>query len=111
MDFHTILPGFLDELEKIAASKKRWRTAQQREGIRPMRVHTLLKKEKEGTLYKESAGVAGSDFYAADPKGKGATKRRTEDEVPTREDSRDNVTTTVAPSTQVIDIAHSTPGY
>lgn len=44
--------GFLDELEKIAISRHRLRVSQSRKGRRPMRVDTLLRKEKDGTLYK-----------------------------------------------------------
>ena len=53
--------AFVDELEKIAVSKHRLRVAQSRKGRRPMRVDTLLRKEKEGTLYKnaERRGHAG----------------------------------------------------
>lgn len=43
-----------DELEKIAIASTRLRLAQSRGGRRPMRVATLLKKEKEGTLYKRN---------------------------------------------------------
>ena len=48
--------GFLDELEKIAAGKykketrKGWASPSSRSGRRPMRVSTLLRKEKDGTL-------------------------------------------------------------
>jgi len=48
--------AFLDELEKIAICRSRMTVAQSRKGRRPMHVDTLLKKEKEGTLYKK-AGV------------------------------------------------------
>lgn len=44
--------AFLDELEKIAVSRQRLSVAQARKGRRPMRVDTLLRKEKDGTLYK-----------------------------------------------------------
>lgn len=46
--------AFLDELEKIAISKGLLRIPQSRKGRRPMHVETLLKKEKDGTLFKES---------------------------------------------------------
>jgi hypothetical protein len=47
--------AFLDELEKIAVSRHRMSVAQSRKGRRPMRVDTMLRKEKEGTLYKKHA--------------------------------------------------------
>lgn len=43
-----------DELQKIAASKARMRVAQTRSGRRPIRADTLLRKEKEGTLFKKA---------------------------------------------------------
>lgn len=54
--------GFLDELEKLSSdveknagklvkeTRKAWSSSKTRKGRRPMRVSTLLKKEKEGTL-------------------------------------------------------------
>lgn len=47
--------GFLEELEKIAAkpvkeSRRAWGTSSSRKGRRPMRVSTMLKKEKDGSL-------------------------------------------------------------
>jgi hypothetical protein len=53
--------AFSDELEKIAISRGRMNIPQSRKGKRPMRVSTLLKKEKEGTLYKEAAFSAFAD--------------------------------------------------
>lgn len=46
------IKGFGDELEKLNASRSRMTVSQTRKGRRPMRVDTMLKKEKEGTLYK-----------------------------------------------------------
>jgi hypothetical protein len=46
--------AFLDELYKVAASKGRMRVSQSRSGRRPMRVSTMLRKEKEGSLYKDT---------------------------------------------------------
>lgn len=46
--------GFLDELEKIAASGHRLSVPKSREGRRSMRVDTMLKKDKNGTLYKKA---------------------------------------------------------
>lgn len=41
-----------DEFIKISLSRKGMTVAQSRKGRRPMRVATMLRKEKEGTLYK-----------------------------------------------------------
>lgn len=46
--------SFLDELQKLAASRHRMAIPQTRSGRRSMRVDTMLKKDKEGTLFKES---------------------------------------------------------
>lgn len=45
--------AFLDELRKIAACKARMTVPQTRRDRRPMSVDTMLKKEKDGTLFKE----------------------------------------------------------
>lgn len=50
--------AFLDELQKVAASKGRMRVAQSRSGRRPMRVSTMLRKEKEGSLFKDTKVAA-----------------------------------------------------
>lgn len=50
--------AFTDELMKLAASKSQFALAQSRAGRRPMSVDTLLKKEKEGTLYRKEAGAS-----------------------------------------------------
>jgi hypothetical protein len=46
--------GLLDELQKLAASRQRMAVPQTRSGRRSMRVDTLLRKDKEGTLYKKN---------------------------------------------------------
>lgn len=46
------LVGFLDELEKISAAHGRMRLSKSRSGRRPISVSRLLKKEKDGTLWK-----------------------------------------------------------
>lgn len=46
--------AFLDELQKIAASKNRMTVPQTRSGRRPMSVHTMIEKDKDGTLYKKA---------------------------------------------------------
>lgn len=48
----TIYHSMTDELTKIAASRGRMTVPQSRSGRRPMRVDTLLRKEKDGSLYK-----------------------------------------------------------
>ncbi len=47
--------SFLSELEKIAASKHRLTIPKMREGRRSMSVDTLLRKDREQTLFKEAA--------------------------------------------------------
>lgn len=47
--------AFLDELRKLAASKHRLSIPKTRSGRRSLSVHTLLKKDKEGTLFKKAA--------------------------------------------------------
>lgn len=59
-----MLAGFLDELEKIAAAHGQLRRPKERRGRRPMTVTTLLRKEKDGTLYKGG--------YVADTRAAGA---------------------------------------
>lgn len=46
--------GFLDELRKLAASKHRLSVSKSRSGRRSISVQTLLKKDKEGTLFKKA---------------------------------------------------------
>jgi len=53
----TTYQSMRDEFEKIAASKSRMKVPQSRAGRRPMRVDTMLRKEKDGSLYKQ-AGLA-----------------------------------------------------
>lgn len=49
--------AFLDELEKIGASKARLNISKSRTGTRPISVTNLLKKDNAGTLHKK-AGLA-----------------------------------------------------
>lgn len=44
--------AFFDELEKIAASFRRMQVPKGRSGRRSMSVDTMLKKEKDGTLFR-----------------------------------------------------------
>jgi hypothetical protein len=55
------LHAFLDELEKIAISKGRLRMSKTRSGRRPMSVETMLRKEKDGSFYKD-AGLIDSAY-------------------------------------------------
>jgi hypothetical protein len=57
-DFATLERALLDELEKISASKATL-GHKSRAIRRPMSAATLLRKEKEGTLYKATAGLGG----------------------------------------------------
>lgn len=59
-----MLAGFLDELEKIASAHGRMHVPKERKGRRSMTVTTLLRKEKDGTLFKKS--------YTADVRASGA---------------------------------------
>ena len=47
--------SFVDEMQKIAASKERMSVPQARAGRRSMSVETMLRKEKEGSLFKKTA--------------------------------------------------------
>lgn len=53
LDAHTY-SGFLDELEKIAASSARLTVAKARTGRRPISVDNLLKKDNAGELHKKA---------------------------------------------------------
>lgn len=53
LDAHTY-GGFLDELEKIAASSARLTVSKTRTGRRPISVENLLKKDKAGELHKKA---------------------------------------------------------
>ncbi len=46
--------GFFDEMQKISASKGRLSVSKARSGRRSLSVSTLLKKDKEGTLFKKA---------------------------------------------------------
>ena len=54
--------AFLDELQKIDAAKGQLlRTAKTRAVRRPMRVATMLRKDKAGELYKFTGPKVGAD--------------------------------------------------
>lgn len=116
MDFSSyISTALFDELEKIAVSRTRLRLAQSRKGRRPMRVDTLLRKEREGTLYRRSGNehkIAQVEPFVAGLltggevrpiKRKGDLPSREElTNTPKREDGRGNATTVHGPSTHLL---------
>lgn len=103
--FETLRAAFLDELEKIAASSRMLRHGKSRKGRRPMRVSTLLKKEKDGEIYKLSKNAQGegsggnvvpfSDENAPGVTGNAAKAPKSPNDVPSREDGRDNAGTKI----------------
>ena len=54
------------EITKAAACKARMTVAQTRQGRRPMRVETMLRKDKEGSLFKGAGSYA---LEAGGPQG------------------------------------------
>lgn len=52
--FEAVKQAFYRELAKLGASFGSWSIPQTRSGIRPMRVMTLLRKDREGTLLKKA---------------------------------------------------------
>jgi hypothetical protein len=86
------LHAFTDEVEKIAAAKA-WKMVRSRSGRRPMRVDTLLKKEKDGTLFKLSA-----------PQGKKKPPSRDDDfsQNPTRIDNPSSSILTLEPASTIL---------
>lgn len=84
---------------------------QERKGKRPMRVSTLLKKEKEGTLFKASAAGGGQAIAyqsSNEPPGPAAKKPKSESDVPSREDGREMATTVYSPAGFVNNVAATT---
>jgi hypothetical protein len=51
------LRAFREELLKISAARSRMTVPQSRIGRRPMSVETMLRKEKDGTLYKAAGAM------------------------------------------------------
>lgn len=93
--------AFFDELEKIAASFKRLHVPKSRLGRRPMSVATLLRKEKDGTLFRKHGEARVSyEEGELDPsaaklrKKRGEIPSRDDEPVEKREDGRENVATT-----------------
>ena len=75
------MPAFVDEI-KTAASQGRLTVPKSRSGRRPMSVDTLLRKEKDGTLYKAS------EYQEVDPRNPTVkqTVRFSKGDVPSRDD-------------------------
>lgn len=99
--FEAMRAGFLDELEKIASSAKTLRHSKSRKGRRPMRVSTLLRKEKDGEILKTGGDgsmgnvVPFSDENAPGVTGNAAKAPKSPNDVPSREDGRDNAGTKI----------------
>lgn len=86
-----IIPSFLDELEKIAASFGRSLIAKSREGRRPISVAKYLKKDKEGTLFRKLHKEAETYKLYTQPKATVEDPRpRKKNELPTRVDVGDS---------------------
>lgn len=108
------MDAFHEELEKIAVSWRRLRILRSRKGRRPVRVDTLLRKEKEGTLYKHTGNdhkiatvigyVANSvtGIEAQPKKKKGDLPSREDNDAVKREDGRGNATTVYGPGTSML---------
>jgi hypothetical protein len=80
-----IIPSFLDELEKIAASFGRSLIAKSREGRRPISVAKYLEKDKEGTLFRKLHKEAETYKLYTEPKATVEDPRpRKKNELPTR---------------------------
>lgn len=106
-----IQAAFLDELEKIGSARRKFLDAvKSRAGRRPMRVATMLKKEKDGTLFKltktSGEGSVGNivPFSTYDPQNgelEGAAKRKLQQgEVPSREDGREQAAVKIPAGSQ-----------
>lgn len=76
--------AFLDELEKIGASHGRLQFSKTRAGRRPVSASTMLRKDKEGTLYKASQSYADEQANIDMSYGSRAPNRKPSD-VPSRE--------------------------
>ncbi len=125
--------GFLEELEKLSAkpvkeTRKGWLSPKSRKGSVPMRVSTLLKKEKDGTLggYKLASvigamGKLGESTptvpFVASESPNSAPRLKKPGDVPSRddaggehgkrEDGRGNAATIESPSTVLSDVVTS----
>jgi hypothetical protein len=83
--------SFCEEFAKLSASRERMTVSQSRSGRRPISVEKLLKKDKDGTLFKGSSST--SAFYnglVLDPTVRPAMlPKRRQGDVPTRDDTVD----------------------
>ncbi len=95
--------AFFDELDKIASKMN---VPKSRIGRRSISVDKLLKKEKDGTLYKEAFVVGYEDTTTGNsrPKKKGESPTRDDTAPSSREDGRENATNVSGPSTLLNDI-------
>jgi hypothetical protein len=73
-----VYASMVDELSKISAAISRFKHGKTRSGRRPMSVTTLLRKEKDGSLYKKLGGAkkSPSDVPTVDEPGARQTERR-----------------------------------
>lgn len=83
--------AFADELEKMAISRGRLNVPKARSGRRSMSVDTLLRKEKDGTLYKNATTVTDQTsavYQEVDPKNPTVTPKSlfARGDVPSRDD-------------------------
>lgn len=100
------LEAFHDELGKLAAAAFQLRVGKSRLGKRPLSVSSLLRKEKDGTLFKYTKMAAILPFIqppsqpgsVRPPKRKGDVPTRDETNSMKREDGRENATTVLSPS-------------
>jgi hypothetical protein len=79
----TTCAALLDELSKIAAARTRMTVPQSRKGRRPMRVDTMLRKEKDGSLFKQAYDDWSALLPPARPKGKRKLQFPDSDEIGT----------------------------
>jgi len=103
------IASFLDELEKIAVAHGRTSVPKGRAGKRSMRAETLLRKEKDGTLFKHSdaagspqpvRGDSGDDPDAAlPPKRAGDVPSKDRGNIPTTEKTGEPIRGDVGPMT------------
>src|ERR1019366_124697 len=105
--------AFIDELTKIAVKGKFLRGLSHRVGRRPMRVSTMLKREKDGELFKttKAAGDGSIPYSNSDPQtstgangptGTPATLPKVQGEVPSREDGREAAATKIPSGSRTV---------
>ena len=111
----TTLAAFADEVEKIAAALGRWSVSKTRAGKRPLRVLTMLRKDREGSLLKHSGVIdvlsgAPDPGAARPPRRKGEVPSREDQEAGTRrEDRREFAATILSPTAVVGDVGANNP--